>query len=104
MLTKSDLVLRDLETLRVISQVYAAISFTIATADHELGKKVEPGAPLVSRRWAAMTRLAGAGLLTGALPRSLRASRHCHVHAVLRACSAAATGAAWKGGDAWIHR
>ena len=66
-LTKSDLVLRDLETLRVISQVYAAISFTITTADDELGKKVEPGAPLVSRRFAAMARLAGASLLTGAL-------------------------------------
>src|SRR5512136_556932 len=66
-LTKSDLVLRDLETLRVIGQLYAAISFTITTADDELGKKVEPGAPLVSRRFAAMARLAGADLLTGAL-------------------------------------
>jgi len=66
-LTKSDLVLRDLETLRVISHVYAAISFTITTADDELGKQIEPGAPLVSRRFAAMAQLAAAGLLTGAL-------------------------------------
>jgi DNA repair photolyase len=66
-LTKSDLVLRDLETLRVISRVYAAISFTITTADDELGKQIEPGAPPVSRRLAAMEKLAGAGLLTGAL-------------------------------------
>jgi DNA repair photolyase len=66
-LTKSDLVLRDLETLRVISRVYAAISFTITTADDELGKQVEPGAPLVSRRFAAMAQLAAAGLLTGVL-------------------------------------
>ena len=66
-LTKSDLVLRDLETLRVIGQLYAAISFTITTADDELGKKVEPGAPLVSRRFAAMAKLAGASLLTGVL-------------------------------------
>jgi DNA repair photolyase len=66
-LTKSDLVLRDLEILRVIGQLYAAISFTITTADDELGKKVEPGAPLVSRRFAAMAKLAGASLLTGAL-------------------------------------
>jgi DNA repair photolyase len=50
-LTKSDLVLRDLETPRVISRSYAAISFTITTADDELGKQVEPGAPLVSRRF-----------------------------------------------------
>lgn len=66
-LTKSDLVLRDLDTLRAISQVYAAISFTITTADDELGQKVEPGAPLVSRRLAALSKLAKAGLLTGVL-------------------------------------
>jgi len=66
-LTKSDLVLRDLDILRMISKVYAAISFTITTADDDLGKKVEPGAPLVSRRFAAMAQLAGAGLLTGVL-------------------------------------
>jgi DNA repair photolyase len=66
-LTKSDLVLRDLDTLRAISKVYAAISFTITTADDELGKKIEPGAPLVSRRFAAMAQLAEAGLLTGVL-------------------------------------
>ena len=66
-LTKSDLVLRDLETLRVISQTYAAISFTITTADDDLAKQVEPGAPLVSRRFTAMAQLAEAGLLTGVL-------------------------------------
>jgi hypothetical protein len=31
-------VLRDLETWRVISRAYATISFTITTADDELGK------------------------------------------------------------------
>jgi DNA repair photolyase len=66
-LTKSDLVLRDLETLRAISRTYAAISFTITTADDDLGRKVEPGAPLVSRRFAALAQLAEAGLLTGVL-------------------------------------
>ena len=66
-LTKSDLVLRDVGTLRRIAQTYAAVSFTITTADDELGKQVEPGAPLVSRRFAAMSKLAEAGLLTGVL-------------------------------------
>jgi DNA repair photolyase len=66
-LTKSDLVLRDIETLRTIGDVYAAISFTITTADDDLGRKVEPGAPPVSRRFAAMAKLAEAGLLTGVL-------------------------------------
>jgi DNA repair photolyase len=63
--TKSDLVLRDLDTLREISQVYAAVSFTITTADDELGKKLEPGAPPVSARFRAMKELASQGILTG---------------------------------------
>ena len=66
-LTKSDLVLRDLETLREINRVYAAVSFTITTADDDLGKQLEPGAPIVSRRFAAMEQLAAAGILTGVL-------------------------------------
>ena len=64
-ITKSDLVLRDLDTLKHISQVYAAVSFTITTADDALGKKLEPGAPLVSQRLAAMKTLADNGILTG---------------------------------------
>lgn len=64
-MTKSDLVLRDLDTLRRINQVYAAVSFTITTADDTLGKKLEPGAPLVSRRFQAMKALADQGIRTG---------------------------------------
>jgi DNA repair photolyase len=66
-LTKSDLVLRDIETLREINRVYAAVSFTITTVDDDLGKKLEPGAPIVSRRFAAMSQLAAAGIMTGVL-------------------------------------
>ena len=47
--------------------MYAAVSFTITTADDDLGKKLEPGAPLVSRRFAAMAQLAAAGIMTGVL-------------------------------------
>ena len=64
-ITKSDLVLRDLDTLKQISATYAAVSFTITTADDALGKQVEPGAPLVSKRFAAMRKLAEQGILTG---------------------------------------
>ncbi len=64
-LTKSDLVLRDLDTLVKINQVYAAVSFTITTADDGLGKKVEPGAPKVSARLKAMQILAEHGIYTG---------------------------------------
>ncbi|MCJ7658633.1 MAG: radical SAM protein [Anaerolineales bacterium] len=64
-LTKSDLVLRDLETLQEINKVYAAVSFSITTVDDELGKQLEPGAPLVSARYQAMETLAEHGILTG---------------------------------------
>jgi DNA repair photolyase len=66
-LTKSDLVLKDIDTLAEISKVFAAVSLTITTADDNLGKKIEPGAPLVSRRFAAMRALANAGIHTGVL-------------------------------------
>jgi DNA repair photolyase len=64
-LTKSSLVRRDIDVLQEISKVYAAVSFTITTADDDLGKKVEPGAALVSERFKAMQALANLDLLTG---------------------------------------
>ncbi len=66
-LTKSDLVLKDIDTLDEINQVFAAVSFTITAADDSLGKQVEPGAPEVSRRLAAMRALAERGIHTGVL-------------------------------------
>jgi len=64
-LTKSDLVIRDIDLLGEINKVYAAVSFTITTADDELAKKIEPGAPLPSARYKTMRELAEAGVLTG---------------------------------------
>lgn len=64
-ITKSDLVLKDLDTLRQISRVYTAVSFTITTADDDLCRKIEPGAPPASKRFQAMEKLAAAGILTG---------------------------------------
>ncbi|MEA3397855.1 MAG: radical SAM protein, partial [Chloroflexota bacterium] len=64
-MTKSDLVLRDLDTLCQINRVYAAVSFTITTADDDLGQKLEPGASLVSERFRAMKTLAEHGIHTG---------------------------------------
>ena len=66
-LTKSDLVLRDLDLLQRINQVYAAVSFTLTTVDDALAQKVEPGAPLPSRRLAAMAQFAAAGIRSGAM-------------------------------------
>lgn len=65
LITKSDLVLKDLETLRAINRVYASVSFTITTADDALAAKVEPLAPRPSARLAAMRVLADHGIQTG---------------------------------------
>jgi DNA repair photolyase len=64
-ITKSNLVLRDLDILCEINQVYAAISITITTADDALGKKIEPGAPKVSERFKALQVLAENGITAG---------------------------------------
>jgi len=64
-ITKSDLVLKDLETLRTISHTYASISFTLTTVDDALAAKVEPLAPRPSARLAAMRVLADHGIQTG---------------------------------------
>jgi len=64
-LTKSNLVLRDLDLLTEIKRIYAAVSFTITTTDDDLAAKLEPGAPSPSERYQAMRKLADAGILTG---------------------------------------
>ena len=64
-ITKSNMVVRDLDILRNISKVYAAVSFTITSNDDELAKKIEPGAPLPSERFEAMKILSAAGIYTG---------------------------------------
>ena len=64
-LTKSNLVQRDIDLLMDISRIYAAVSFNITTADDELAAKIEPGAPRPSARYEAMKKLSDAGILTG---------------------------------------
>jgi DNA repair photolyase len=65
-ITKSDLVLRDLDLFAAIQeQTHAAITFTITTADDDLSRKLEPGAPVSSRRFAALQDLSRRGILTG---------------------------------------
>ncbi|OGO77759.1 MAG: radical SAM protein [Clostridiales bacterium GWB2_37_7] len=66
-LTKSTLVLRDIDLLREISRAYAAISITITTADDKIAKLVEPCAPSSSERFAAVKELSDQGLYTGIL-------------------------------------
>ena len=63
--TKSDLVLRDVAILKKISRYHtAAVSLTITTTDDELAKRVEPGAPRSSARFQALRTLSDAGIET----------------------------------------
>jgi len=64
-ITKSDMVLKDLEVLKCINQVKARVSFTITTTDDSLAKVLEPGAPSPSRRLKAMEELSDCGIETG---------------------------------------
>lgn len=66
-ITKSTLVLRDLEVLRRISRVYAAVSLTVTTPDDELSRRLEPGAPVSSARLRTVAELSAQGILTGVL-------------------------------------
>lgn len=60
LLTKSDLVLRDVDLLRQFREV--DVNFTITTLDERWKRLTEPGSPTVSRRLAAARRLTAAGI------------------------------------------
>jgi DNA repair photolyase len=61
-ITKSDLVLRDIDVLKRISRVSAAVSLTITSAEDAIAKAVEPGAPPSSARFRALRKLNQAGI------------------------------------------
>ena len=63
--TKSDLVLRDIPILKKISRYHtAAVSLTITAIDDKLSKKLEPGAPSSSARFRALKILSEEGIQT----------------------------------------
>ncbi len=64
-ITKSDLVLRDMDLLERIGRVYSAVTFTVTTADETLAGKLEPFAPSVISRFKAMRQLSERGIHTG---------------------------------------
>ena len=59
--TKSDLVTRDID---ILQNVPCVVSVTVLTADDGLSRKLEPGAPVSSRRLKAIETLAKAGIPT----------------------------------------
>ena len=65
LITKSDLVLRDLDILKEINQkTKAVVSMTLTTADDSLCKKVEPNVCPTSRRAEVLYELRDAGIPT----------------------------------------
>jgi DNA repair photolyase len=67
-MTKSDMVLRDLDLLqRVNEAAWAGVIFTITTFDPEVVRLFEPGAPSPERRLEALEKVAKAGLVTGVI-------------------------------------
>jgi DNA repair photolyase len=67
-LTKSPLVVRDLDILRAAAEhADVSVNFSIATLDRRVWRATEPGAPDPRRRVDAMATLAAAGIRTGAL-------------------------------------
>ncbi|KAB3529174.1 SPL family radical SAM protein [Alkaliphilus serpentinus] len=68
LLTKSNLILRDLDILQKIrSHSPMIVKFTITTFDDSLCKKVEPKVSVTSKRLDALEKIASAGLFTGIL-------------------------------------
>ena len=63
-LTKSDLVVRDMDLLAALP--LADVGFTVTTPDDRTSAMVEPGAPVSSRRLKAMESLSARGIPTWA--------------------------------------
>ncbi len=64
-MTKSNLVLRDLDLLLNLQENYCAVTFTITTADDDLARIIEPHAPAPSLRFKAIASLRKAGIYAG---------------------------------------
>ena len=64
--TKSDMVMRDLDILQDIKQnAPVSVNFSITTADDELCKIIEPHTANTSKRLEALAHLAGGGIFCG---------------------------------------
>jgi len=64
-ITKSDVVLRDIDLLLDIGKVYSAVTISITTIDDKLSKKIEPFAPVSSKRFEIISQLVNHGLYVG---------------------------------------
>ena len=65
-ITKGALVLRDLDVLtRLHQEAWVLVYFSIPFSSDDMARKVEPHAPSITKRFAAMKALSDAGIPTG---------------------------------------
>ncbi|MBD3370218.1 radical SAM protein [Candidatus Fermentibacteria bacterium] len=64
-MTKSDLVMRDIDLLQSMGRVYSAVSFSVTAAEDETAARLEPGAPSVTARMRALRTLRAKGIYAG---------------------------------------
>src|ERR671925_1454161 len=93
MLTKSTLVVRDLDVFRRLNSVTSVtLSMSVGTLDEEVRRVVEPGTPPGRRRLEILARFADAGIRTGVLVAPILpglTDDEEHLDEVLAACAAA---------------
>jgi DNA repair photolyase len=92
-LTKSTLVLRDLDVLRRLGTVASlTVSMSVGTLDEDVRRVVEPGTPPSRKRLEVLARFADAGIRTGVLVAPILpglTDDDEHLDAVLAACATA---------------
>jgi DNA repair photolyase len=97
-LTKSTLILRDLDDLRRLDQTASVtVSMSVGTLDERIRRVVEPGTPPGRKRLEVLARFADAGIPTGVLVAPILpglTDDDGHLDEVLAACADAGVGRA----------
>ena len=100
LLTKSTLVLRDLDELRRLNEAAGVtVSMSVGTLDEAVRRVVEPGTPPARKRLDVLARFADAGIRTGVLVAPILpglTDDEEHLDEVVAACAEA--GVAWTAG------
>ena len=95
-LTKSTMILRDLDVLRRLDQAAGVtVSMSVGTLDEDVRRVVEPGTPPGRKRLEVLARFADAGIRTGVLVAPILPALTDddeHLDELLAACAAAGVG------------